>query len=385
MSSEKFVAFVDPSKLEFKIINDDDLSSSTMLESMDSSSAMLSSSSSYGSMEEGFSSESILEQYLTLSNPYDSVLSFKIECNKPAHYSLKIPAGSIEPKTEFKIKLKMKPAFLNDIRKRGRKNQAMVEEVEQYEDAFQVKFIRTSDSKETSKIIKSNIKVIYKPTPIVSTPSPLLESTNSLLDSTIEIVKPVEEKVESPAKTKIVIVEDHFQTSLLKDVDSKQVELPPTISISTPPYTPPPTPNVRDSRMIVEEMFEDKFAESNNDLITTEENLNVRTESPMTSDSVTSDEYLQLSKKKSSSTIDDGEKSSDKKKLKSILKKTPPPPKEKSLKDMITDLFPLLAGLIILVIFAKFNRVDYDTVVNMFTSYLLGVCAMYVQMKFNEE
>ena len=102
---EKFIGFVEPNKLEFKIITDDSIASLSSNNSLDSmnTSTMSSASSSGGIQEEGFSPESVLEHYLTLLNPYECTISFKIECNKPAHYTLKTPSGSLDSKTEIKM------------------------------------------------------------------------------------------------------------------------------------------------------------------------------------------------------------------------------------------------------------------------------------------
>ncbi|KAG2393882.1 hypothetical protein C9374_003646 [Naegleria lovaniensis] len=108
-----------------------------------------------------------------------------------------------------------------------------------------------------------------------------------------------------------------------------------------------------------------------------------------------SEDFLQLGKNKKKHSpdmyLEIPSKDREGKMPKSILKKKPTEAtREKSndadsFSERVLQLFPVIGGLIILVVFAKFNRVDHDTVVNMVASYLVGLGAMYIQMRFNEQ
>ncbi|KAG2393881.1 hypothetical protein C9374_003645 [Naegleria lovaniensis] len=166
MENDKFVCLVEPSKLEYSIIssssaNSNEMSGQLLLNSVTSS------ASDMGAYE-GFSSESVMSLTLTLFNPYSYSINFVISCNNPGHYSLKTSKGTIESKCETKIKLRIKPDFLNELVKKVR--DINVEEVEQYEDIFQVKYIRSLDKKEAMRAIKSTIKVVFKPLVITTSP-----------------------------------------------------------------------------------------------------------------------------------------------------------------------------------------------------------------------
>ena len=279
--------------------------------------------------------------------------------------------------------MKIKQAFLSEINSSfATKSNNSVEEVEHYEDAFLVKFQRSSDKKEASQLVKSTIKVTFKPVapltvspplpsqPVVTTvPSQPIDSTPSSTNSST---------ISTPSPGKVIIVENHFERSLLSNnVDTKlipavnsQSNIPTSVTLNT------------------------QNLETNS-----QEPERKHTDSPYSSESVLSDDFLQLGKPKKKHAdltlevpaqdeyIDENDHHRHKKQVvKSILKKKSSivPEKEKSVTEYLTDLFPLFGGAIILIAFGKYNRVDYDTMVHMFASYLIGLAAMYVQSRFNE-
>lgn len=297
-------------------------------------------------------------------------------------------------------KLRIKPDFLNELVKKVR--DINVEEVEQYEDIFQVKYIRSLDKKEAMRAIKSTIKVVFKPWVITTSPPSPPSNTELHIqppsdynqkNPIIEITESSEIENSKSNFTKPVIVENHFETSLLNAVNTKQINhfQPSRIQDSTNPQPEQSSSSTQPSTISTPPIPSVNQSSDNKQQLTIEENMESG------SSIAESEDFLQLGKNKKKHSpdlyLDIPSNEMEKGKMpKSILKKKSTETlREKtsgeaeSFSERVLQLFPVIGGLIILVVFAKFNRVDHDTVVNMVASYLVGLGAMYIQMRFNEQ